>query len=813
MKSFPTLVVVATLAVVCSLNGFAHATVVESCGATRSLVPIEQNTVDISNCEKGPCRLKRRTTVSINQKFTPTEDVKSLSTTVFAKIVGLPLPFVGVDGTSACPYLFAEDGETKLECPLKAGVPVVYKRSFDVLEIYPKIPSMTIHWELQTKSGRSITCFEVPAKIVDNMFLSSRVAVHTDNLFALLFLTLAIGELHTAPVHVMYERFQQNNGTDLIDAANLRIRKYNRTLTVFDGTFELYRDMDDDYTETINTSARCALPTVIFNPILQLSPMCSILLIVTFAVALFLAAPGDGLMRVVLDFDRYEMFNGTDFFNMEKFRVRKFNRTLSVMNGTGVLLVDLDNRYTFGIDFARSAQGNNQFQAYPMKLAAKPFCEFVNLYYREYQHLFLKYTNLPFVPPEGLCPFPNGTYWAKDAHIDSSVIPLVVPEGLWRCTIDMYGFSFARSALGNNQFNAYPMKIPSRPICQFLSTYYREYQHMFLKYTNLPSVPEEGLCPFPKGTYWAKDAYVDSSVVPQAVPEGFWRCTMARHNNIKIAATFLEMGITFRAVCIMRSILLLACFAVTLILIVPGEGLLRVILDFDRWEVNNGSAFFNMEKFRVRKFNRTLSVMNGTGVLLVDLDDRYSYGVHFARSAQGNNQFNAYPMKLAAKPFCEFVNVYYREYQHLFLKYTNLPFVPPEGLCPFPKGTYWAKDAHFDSSVIPVVVPEGLWRATTDLVDTVTGELVAPASTMRGASPIALFVTVTIAFYLLDPSAGLMKVIVDFDRWEHINGSDVFNVEKLRVRKFNRTLSVLNGTGALLIDLSDKYELCSECPR
>lgn len=46
---------------------------------------------------------------------------------------------------------------------------------------------------------------------------------------------------------------------------------------------------------------------------------------------------------------------------------------------------------------------------------------------------------------------------------------------------------------------------------------------MFLKYTNLPSVPEEGLCPFPKGTYWAKDAYVDTSVVPQAVPEGFWR--------------------------------------------------------------------------------------------------------------------------------------------------------------------------------------------------------------------------------------------------------------------------------------------------
>ncbi|KFB38307.1 AGAP002855-PA-like protein [Anopheles sinensis] len=175
----------------------------------------------------------------------------------------------------------------------------------------------------------------------------------------------------------------------------------------------------------------------------------------------------------------------------------------------------------------------------------------------------------------------------------------------------------------------------------------------------------------------------------------------------------------------------ITCGAVAILglfIIVPSDGALRVILDFDRWEVYNGSAFFNMEKFRVRKYNRTLSVMNGTGELLVDLDNRYAYGVDFARSAQGNNQFNAYPMKLAAKPFCDFVNVYYREYQHLFLKYTNLPHVPPEGLCPFPKGAYWAKDAFIDSSVIPVVVPEGVWRCTTDLTDTKTGELLARGS-------------------------------------------------------------------------------------
>lgn len=128
---------------------------------------LDDTDVSISNCKKGRCRLRKRTKVSIEMKLSPDHDVKKLTTNVAAIILGVPLPFIGVDGTSACNNVYTEDGKEKTKCPLKAGQKYVYKNSFDVLPVYPSIPDLTVHWSLTEGNSRDLVCFELPAKITN----------------------------------------------------------------------------------------------------------------------------------------------------------------------------------------------------------------------------------------------------------------------------------------------------------------------------------------------------------------------------------------------------------------------------------------------------------------------------------------------------------------------------------------------------------------------------------------------------------------------------------------------------------------------
>lgn len=98
--------------------------------------------------------------------FIPDHDVKKLITNVNGIILGVPLPFVGMDGTSACNNLYLEDG-TKTQCPLKKGQKYLYRNTIDVLPIYPTIAALDVYWALVEGNNKKLICFEIPAKITN----------------------------------------------------------------------------------------------------------------------------------------------------------------------------------------------------------------------------------------------------------------------------------------------------------------------------------------------------------------------------------------------------------------------------------------------------------------------------------------------------------------------------------------------------------------------------------------------------------------------------------------------------------------------
>ncbi|XP_046751008.1 NPC intracellular cholesterol transporter 2 homolog a-like [Diprion similis] len=140
---------------------FAAATTVLECSTGK--VNRNPKAVSISKCDQPPCLLKRKTTIDVEQHFVPDRDVHSLKTSVNAAVLGVSLPFVGVDGSNACNQIYNVDG-SKASCPLTKGTEYVYKNSFPVLQIYPRI-AVKVHWAL-TEGPDNIACFEVPAQIM-----------------------------------------------------------------------------------------------------------------------------------------------------------------------------------------------------------------------------------------------------------------------------------------------------------------------------------------------------------------------------------------------------------------------------------------------------------------------------------------------------------------------------------------------------------------------------------------------------------------------------------------------------------------------
>ncbi|EAT43654.1 AAEL004928-PA [Aedes aegypti] len=139
-----------------------------------------------------------------------------------------------------------------------------------------------------------------------------------------------------------------------------------------------------------------------------------------------------------LSLQRVEQTIGPELIDASHLRVMKFNRTVAVLNGTLFISKDMDDQFEFRISVAYSRIGNNQFVEYPMKTAQEKVCNVLNGSYRDYQHLWADTTNFPqLTDEERYCPLPRGEYWIKNYAPVASWVPPMVPEGLWRMTLDI----------------------------------------------------------------------------------------------------------------------------------------------------------------------------------------------------------------------------------------------------------------------------------------------------------------------------------------------------------------------------------------
>nr|XP_029733735.1 uncharacterized protein LOC109623195 [Aedes albopictus] len=132
-------------------------------------------------------------------------------------------------------------------------------------------------------------------------------------------------------------------------------------------------------------------------------------------------------------FEKFEQHNGTEMSNI-KLRVRKYNRTISVLAGNVDLKVVADNTLEVGIRCAYSSKGNSQFNEYPMKIARTKICDFVNNDWRDYYPYFENSSNLPKV---GECPVEPKEFYFNDMVLDANMFPPYLPHGLWRLSISI----------------------------------------------------------------------------------------------------------------------------------------------------------------------------------------------------------------------------------------------------------------------------------------------------------------------------------------------------------------------------------------
>ena len=125
----------------------------KDCGSKTGHIKV----VDVSNCDKFPCPLKRGSDATIKVTYTPTTGSASAKSVVHGIIAGLPVPF-NPPVTDTC-------ASSVPACPSKANTDVTFTATLPIQTMYPKL-SLTVKWEVQDDNNQDLVCFMIPVVIV-----------------------------------------------------------------------------------------------------------------------------------------------------------------------------------------------------------------------------------------------------------------------------------------------------------------------------------------------------------------------------------------------------------------------------------------------------------------------------------------------------------------------------------------------------------------------------------------------------------------------------------------------------------------------
>ena len=69
---------------------------------------------------------------------------------------------------------------------------------------------------------------------------------------------------------------------------------------------------------------------------------------------------------------------------------------------------------------------------------------------------------------------------------------------------------------------------------------------------------------------------------------------------------------------------------------------------------------------------------------------------------------------------------------------------------------------------------------------------------------ITIGIWLTLSYFYVDT-----KLEIHFDRLEFINGSDVVEQKTMRIKKYNRSTYVMDGSNEVHVDMDNDYSVCT----